>query len=77
MMNCMFDDNILTIMMTMIMILMIYETNVSDPTDLSRGGDSFVGKLRSNMLGTQVMIMRMMRRRRRIKTTTTVMMMLV
>ena len=26
----------------------------SDPTDLSRGGDSFVGKLRSNMLGTQV-----------------------
>ena len=28
----------------------------SDPTDLSRGGDSFVGKLRSNMLGTQVVV---------------------
>ncbi|GJQ84218.1 hypothetical protein Trydic_g12040 [Trypoxylus dichotomus] len=25
----------------------------TDPTDLSRGGDSFVGKLRSNLLGTQ------------------------
>jgi hypothetical protein len=24
----------------------------TDPTDLSRGGDSFVGKLRSNLLGT-------------------------
>ena len=60
-------------MMTMIMIVMTYQTNVSDPTDLSRGGDSFVGKLRSNMLGTQVMMM-MMRRRRRIKTMTTVMM---
>ncbi|KAL1479612.1 hypothetical protein MTO96_051714 [Rhipicephalus appendiculatus] len=23
-----------------------------DPTDLSRGGESFVGKLRSNLLGT-------------------------
>jgi len=28
----------------------------TDPTDLSRGGDSFVGKLRSNMLGTQFTI---------------------
>ncbi|XP_064629659.1 tubby-related protein 3-like isoform X7 [Lineus longissimus] len=27
-----------------------------DPTDLSRGGESFVGKLRSNMLGTQFTI---------------------
>ena len=27
-----------------------------DPTDLSRAGDSFVGKLRSNMLGTQFTI---------------------
>lgn len=25
----------------------------TDPTDLSRGGDSFVGKLRSNLIGTQ------------------------
>lgn len=25
----------------------------TDPTDLSRGGESFVGKLRSNLLGTQ------------------------
>ena len=25
----------------------------ADPTDLSRGGDSFAGKLRSNLLGTQ------------------------
>lgn len=24
----------------------------TDPTDLSRGGDSFIGKLRSNLLGT-------------------------
>ena len=31
-----------------------YVITFSDPTDLSRGGDSFVGKLRSNMLGTQV-----------------------
>ena len=36
--------------MRMMMMTMIF----SDPTDLSRGGDSFVGKLRSNMLGTQV-----------------------
>ena len=28
----------------------------TDPTDLSRGGDAFVGKLRSNMLGTQFTI---------------------
>ncbi|XP_023348183.1 tubby protein homolog [Eurytemora carolleeae] len=28
----------------------------TDPTDLSRGGDSFIGKLRSNMLGTQFSI---------------------
>lgn len=28
----------------------------TDPTDLSRGGDSFIGKLRSNMLGTQFTI---------------------
>ena len=55
------------------MIVMIYEANVSDPTDLSRGGDSFVGKLRSNMLGTQVMMMVMMMMRR-IKTMMTVMM---
>ena len=43
----------LLMMMTtvsMIIMRMIF----SDPTDLSRGGDSFVGKLRSNMLGTQV-----------------------
>ena len=43
----------MTMMMTtvsMIIMRMIF----SDPTDLSRGGDSFVGKLRSNMLGTQV-----------------------
>lgn len=25
----------------------------TDPTDLSRGGDSYVGKLRSNLIGTQ------------------------
>lgn len=25
----------------------------TDPTDLSRGGESFIGKLRSNLLGTQ------------------------
>lgn len=25
----------------------------TDPTDLSRGGEAFVGKLRSNLLGTQ------------------------
>ena len=25
----------------------------TDPTDLSRAGESFVGKLRSNMMGTQ------------------------
>lgn len=25
----------------------------ADPTDLSRGGESFCGKLRSNLLGTQ------------------------
>lgn len=25
----------------------------TDPTDLSRGGESYVGKLRSNLLGTQ------------------------
>lgn len=24
-----------------------------DPTDLSRGGDAYVGKLRSNLIGTQ------------------------
>ena len=41
----------MTMMMTTVsMMRMIF----SDPTDLSRGGDSFVGKLRSNMLGTQV-----------------------
>ena len=28
----------------------------TDPTDLSRGGDSFVGKLRSNVMGTQFTI---------------------
>ena len=28
----------------------------TDPTDLSRGEDAFVGKLRSNMLGTQFTI---------------------
>ncbi|XP_019870700.2 protein king tubby [Aethina tumida] len=28
----------------------------TDPTDLSRGGDAFVGKLRSNLLGTQFTI---------------------
>ncbi|KAB7494212.1 Tubby-like protein [Armadillidium nasatum] len=28
----------------------------ADPTDLSRGGDSFCGKLRSNLLGTQFTI---------------------
>jgi len=28
----------------------------TDPTDLSRGGEAFVGKLRSNMLGTQFTI---------------------
>lgn len=28
----------------------------TDPTDLSRGGDAFIGKLRSNMLGTQFTI---------------------
>jgi len=28
----------------------------TDPTDLSRGGDSFIGKLRSNMLGTNFQI---------------------
>ena len=25
----------------------------TDPTDLSRAADSFIGKLRSNMMGTQ------------------------
>lgn len=25
----------------------------TDPTDLSRGGDAYVGKLRSNLIGTQ------------------------
>lgn len=25
----------------------------TDPTDLSRGGEAFIGKLRSNLLGTQ------------------------
>lgn len=25
----------------------------TDPTDLSRGGESYIGKLRSNLLGTQ------------------------
>ena len=28
----------------------------TDPTDLSRAGDSFVGKLRSNVMGTQFTI---------------------
>jgi tubby-related protein 1 len=28
----------------------------TDPTDLSRTGESFVGKLRSNMVGTQFTI---------------------
>lgn len=28
----------------------------TDPTDLSRGSESFVGKLRSNLLGTQFTI---------------------
>ena len=28
----------------------------TDPTDLSRAGESFVGKLRSNMMGTQFTI---------------------
>ena len=28
----------------------------TDPTDLSRNGDSFVGKLRSNVMGTQFTI---------------------
>lgn len=28
----------------------------TDPTDLSRGGEAFVGKLRSNLLGTQFTI---------------------
>jgi len=28
----------------------------TDPTDLSRGGESYVGKLRSNLLGTQFTI---------------------
>lgn len=25
----------------------------TDPTDLSRGGDAYIGKLRSNLIGTQ------------------------
>lgn len=28
----------------------------TDPTDLSRGGESFIGKLRSNVMGTQFTI---------------------
>lgn len=28
----------------------------TDPTDLSRGGEAFVGKLRSNLLGTHFTI---------------------
>ena len=40
----------------MLVIVFVYLCRSADPTDLSRDGESYVGKVRSNLVGTKFTI---------------------